>query len=138
MRHSPRRPEVSHRAKGRSRGSAPGLVAVGGLRALGLAAVDEVGGRERRRLHAAVPRLIARLYVVTTVLVLCAQIDVARVKRLWPRALLTPFTDDVDLTPGDQDTYADAATAQRTKGFESVDVNFDNEGQNATARRKGP
>jgi membrane protein len=82
--------------------------------------------------------LIAWLYVAATVLVLCAEIDVVRVKNLWPRALLTPFTDDVDLTPGDQDTYADAATAQRTKSFESVDVNFDNEGQNATARRKAP
>jgi membrane protein len=82
--------------------------------------------------------LIAWLYVAATVLVLCAQIDVVRVKRLWPRALLTPFSDDVDLTPGDLDTYTDAATAQRTKSFESVDVSFDNDGQNATARRKPP
>ena len=82
--------------------------------------------------------LIAWLYVAATVLVLCAQIDVVRVKRLWPRALLTPFTDDVDLTAGDRDTYTDAATAQRTKSFESVDVSFDNDGQNATARREPP
>jgi YihY family inner membrane protein len=82
--------------------------------------------------------LIAWLYVAATVLVLCAEIDVVRVKHLWPRALLTPFTDDVDLTPGDRDTYADAATAQRTKSFESVDVSFDNDGQNATARREPP
>jgi membrane protein len=79
--------------------------------------------------------LIAWIYVAAAVLVMCAQLNVVRVKRLWPRALLTPFTDDVDLTSGDRRTYTDAATAQRTKGFESVDVSFENEGQNATARR---
>jgi membrane protein len=80
--------------------------------------------------------LIAWLYVASTVLVLCAEIDVVRVKRLWPRSLMTPFTDDVDLTQGDRDTYTDAATAQRSKGFESVDVSFDHGGQNASARRR--
>jgi hypothetical protein len=48
---------------------------------------------------------------------------------------MTPFTDDVDLTRGDRRTYTDAATAQRAKDFESVDVSFENDGQNATARR---
>jgi YihY family inner membrane protein len=80
--------------------------------------------------------LIAWIYVAATVLVMCAELNVVRVKRLWPRALLTPFTDDVDLTRGDRRTYTDVATAQRTKEFESVDVSFENEGQNATARRE--
>ena len=39
--------------------------------------------------------------------------------------LLTPFTDNVDLTGADQRAYTDAATAQRHKEFESVDVTFD-------------
>jgi YihY family inner membrane protein len=82
--------------------------------------------------------LIAWIYVAATVLVLSAELNVVRVKRLWPRALMTPFTDDVDLTHGDRRTYTDAATAQRAKGFESVDVVFENDGQNATARRKPP
>jgi hypothetical protein len=64
------------------------------------------------------------------------QINVVRAKRLWPRALLTPFTDDVDLTHGDRKAYADAAGAQRAKGFENVDVSFDHDGQNATAKRR--
>ena len=80
--------------------------------------------------------LIAWIYVAATVLVLCAELNVVRLKRLWPRALLTPFTDDVDLTRGDRHTYTDAAMAQRTKEFESVDVSFENQGQNATARRE--
>ena len=57
-------------------------------------------------------------------------------KRLYPRALLTPFTDDVDLTSADQRAYADAARAQRHKGFEDVAVTFEHDGQNRSARRR--
>ena len=63
------------------------------------------------------------------------EINVVRSKRLYPRSLLTPFTDDVDLTAADQRTYTDEATAQRHKGFEDVDVTFEHRGQNATAQR---
>jgi membrane protein len=80
--------------------------------------------------------LLGWIYLAAVTLVLCVELNVVRVKRLWPRALLTPFTDDVDLTPGDQQAYADAATAQRSKGFQSVDVTFEHDGQNATARRR--
>jgi len=44
---------------------------------------------------------------------------------LHPRALLTPFTDNVELTPGDRRAYGSQAEAQRSKGFENVDVTFD-------------
>ena len=64
------------------------------------------------------------------------EINVVRTKRLYPRALLTPFTDNVDLTGADQRAYTDAATAQRHKGFESVDVTFDHDGQEASARKR--
>jgi membrane protein len=47
-----------------------------------------------------------------------------RALRLYPRALLTPFTDDVDLTPADERAYAAQASAQRAKGFERVHVSF--------------
>jgi YihY family inner membrane protein len=59
------------------------------------------------------------------VLVLCVEIDAVRVDHLYPRALLTPFTDDVELTRGDERVYTDAARAQRAKGFQRVDVHFD-------------
>lgn len=75
-------------------------------------------------------------YVAATTLVVCVEVNVVRAKRLWPRALMTPFTDDVDLTRGDRRSYSDAAKAQRLKGFENVDVTFDNEGQNATTARQ--
>jgi membrane protein len=68
--------------------------------------------------------LLAFLYLAATVVVLCVEVNVVRVDRLWPRSLLTPFTDDVDLTPGDRRSYTGQAKAQRLKGFERVDVSF--------------
>jgi inner membrane protein YhjD len=72
--------------------------------------------------------LLAWLYLAAAATTLSVEVNVVLVKRLWPRALLTPFTDDVDLTRGDRKTYADAAKAQRAKGFETVDVSFDPRG----------
>ncbi len=69
--------------------------------------------------------LLAFLYLAAVVGVLCVEINVVRVDHLWPRALLTPFTDDVDLTPGDERSYTGQAKAQRSKGFETVHVTFD-------------
>jgi uncharacterized BrkB/YihY/UPF0761 family membrane protein len=69
--------------------------------------------------------LLAFLYLAAVVGVLCVEINVVRVDRLWPRALLTPFTDDVDLTPGDRRSYTGLAKSQRQKGFEQVHVTFD-------------
>ena len=57
-------------------------------------------------------------------LVASAEIDVVRYRHLYPRALLTPFTDNVELTSADQRTYTDIAAAQQFKGFESVTVSF--------------
>jgi YihY family inner membrane protein len=79
--------------------------------------------------------LMAFLYVAATALVLCVEINVVRVDRLHPRALLTPFTDDVDLTRGDERVYAEAARAQRAKGFQRVDVHFDDAVRHPSPRR---
>jgi inner membrane protein YhjD len=69
--------------------------------------------------------LLAFLYLAAVAVVLCVEINVVRVDRLYPRALLTPFTDDVVLTPGDRRSYTALAKAQRSKGFQTVDVTFD-------------
>ena len=69
--------------------------------------------------------LLAFLYLAAVVGVLCVEVNVVRVDHLWPRALLTPFTDAVDLTPGDRRSYTGQAKAQRSKGFEQVHVTFD-------------
>ena len=66
--------------------------------------------------------MLAFLYIAATLVVFCAEINVVRVEQLYPRALLTPFTDNVDLTDGDRSTYAAKAEAERTKVFEKVEV----------------
>ena len=69
--------------------------------------------------------LLAFLYITATGVLLCAEINVVRVNRMHPRSLLTPFTDNVTLTTGDRRAYSRQAKAQRSKGFEHVDVKFD-------------
>jgi YihY family inner membrane protein len=68
--------------------------------------------------------LLGFFYLTSIAVVFTAEINVVRVHHLYPRALLTPFTDAVDLTHGDRKTYARQAKAQRAKGFEHVDVTF--------------
>jgi hypothetical protein len=36
------------------------------------------------------------IHVAAATPVVCLEVHVVRAKRLWPRALMTPFTDDVD------------------------------------------
>ena len=69
--------------------------------------------------------LIAWIYLGAVIVVLCVEVNVVKAKRLYPRSLLTPFTDDVVLTAGDERVYSDAAKAQRNKGFEEISVSFD-------------
>jgi inner membrane protein YhjD len=88
--------------------------------------------------------LLAFFYLTAVVVVLCAEINVVRVERLYPRALLTPFTDNVELTSGDQSAYTSQAVSQRSKGFENVDVTFNKpaptieDQDNSTAAAEGP
>ena len=44
------------------------------------------------------------IYLLALVMVLAAEISVVARRHLWPRALLTPFTDDVQLTGADERT----------------------------------
>lgn len=82
--------------------------------------------------------LLAWIYLGAIGVVFSAEINVVRAKRLYPRSLMTPFTDNVDLTTADRLAYTDAAMAQAAKGFENVDVTFDHDGQYASARRANP
>jgi membrane protein len=68
--------------------------------------------------------LLAFLYLTSVALIICAEINAVRVDRLYPRALLTPFTDNVSLTTGDRRAYEGQAKAQRAKGFQDIDVTF--------------
>ena len=68
--------------------------------------------------------LIAFIYLAAVVLMFCVEINVVLVDRLYPRSLLTPFTDDVELTRGDRRAYTGRAKAQQAKGFQDVDVTY--------------
>ncbi len=113
---------------------APGAVAAAIvwqlLQSFGAVYVGNVvkGASATNGVFALVLGLLAFLYLTATAAVLCVEVNVVAVDHLHPRALLTPFTDDVDLTPGDERAYTDQAQAQRTKGFEDINVTFTPEG----------
>ena len=69
--------------------------------------------------------LFGIIYIAAVMAVLGVEVNVVVARRLWPRALLTPFTDSVDLTEADRRAYAMYAQMQRHKGFETVVVRFD-------------
>jgi YihY family inner membrane protein len=74
---------------------------------------------------------IAWIYLLALVVVFAAEINVVAQRRLWPRALLAPFTDRAQLTPADRRVYAAYARSERHKGFEVVDVGFDTPAETA-------
>jgi membrane protein len=110
------------------------------LQTAGVAFVENVvkGADPTNSVFALVLGLMAWTYVGAVSLVFCVEINVVLARHLYPRALMTPFSDDVDLTAGDRKAYTGYATAQQAKGFQDIDVDFDNEGQNATAQRQRP
>ena len=69
--------------------------------------------------------LIAWIYLLALVIVFAAEVNVVAQRRLWPRALLTPFTDEARLTPADERAYTAYAESERRKGFQVVDVDFE-------------
>lgn len=77
--------------------------------------------------------LLAWIYLGALTLVLCAEVNVVRAERLWPRSLLTPFTDNVRLTPADRRAYESYAVTERHKGFENINVDFDPPGDSPPA-----
>jgi inner membrane protein YhjD len=83
--------------------------------------------------------LVAFLFLASTVAVLGIELSAVLRRRLYPRALLTPFTDAVELTDADRRAYDSYAKAQRHKGFEHVVVTFDDkvEEEPAEAPDKG-
>jgi membrane protein len=113
------------------RGSLPGALLIAllwhALQVLGGQYVQHVVRRatEVNAIFAVVLGLIALLYIAAGMAVLGLEVNVVLSRRLWPRALLTPFTDAVELTDADRRAYASYAKAQRHKGFERVEVYFD-------------
>jgi membrane protein len=112
------------------RTSLPGALAIAvmwhGLQVAGGEYVRRVIGtvNEMNAIFALVLGLVALLWLAGIMAVLGVEINVVVNRRLWPRALLTPFTDSVRLTEADRRAYASYAKAQRHKGFEHVEVTF--------------
>ena len=79
--------------------------------------------------------IIGITFIAANIGVLGMELNVVLARRLWPRALLTPFTDSVELTHADRKAYTSYARAQRHKGFEEVTVRFD---KAAPGRRRRP
>ena len=69
--------------------------------------------------------LFAFLFLVSAMVVFGHEINVVAYQRLYPRALLTPFTDNVSLTEADRRAYTRYAKSQRHKGFQSIETRFD-------------
>ena len=69
--------------------------------------------------------LLAWLYLGSLIFLMTAEVSAVRVMRLWPRSLLTPFTDRVHLSPGDRRAYRSYAATEAFKGFEKIHVHFD-------------
>lgn len=110
----------------------PGAVVTGLLWQLlqvgGNSYVREVIGKADTQVNktfALVLGLMAFIYLASIMVVIGLEVNVVLRRRLYPRALLTPFTDNVVLTEADQRAYAAYAKSQRHKGFQSVEVTFD-------------
>jgi membrane protein len=75
-------------------------------------------------LFAIVLGLLAWIYLGAVTTVICAEFNAVRAGQLWPRSLLTPFTDNAELTSADQRAYISYAKTERHKTFENIDVSF--------------
>jgi hypothetical protein len=53
-------------------------------------------------------------------------------RRLWPRSLLGPFIEEVDLTGADRRSYTSYATAQRYRESQDIDVSFHDGGSDGS------
>jgi membrane protein len=110
---------------------APGAIAAAViwqvLQSFGIAYVGHVvrHASATNGLFAVVLGLVAFLYLAASAVIICVELNVVRVREMHPRALLTPFTDNVQLTRGDRRAYTRQAKAQRSKGFQRVHVSFD-------------
>ena len=98
-----------------------------GLQYGGVALIGHTVGRSSATngVFAVVLGLLGFLYLTSVLLVLAMELDVVLVDRLHPRALLTPFTDNVVLTDADKRSYTALAETQALKGFQHVEVGFE-------------
>ena len=83
------------------------------------------GSKGMNQTFALVLGLIGMIYLAAIIGVLGIEINVVLARKLWPRSLMTLFTDNVDLTDADRRTYAGLVHMNVLKGFESASVRFE-------------
>lgn len=69
--------------------------------------------------------LLAFLFLAAAAVVVCVEINTVWVDNLYPRALLAPFTENVELSAGDRRTFTDQTLAQRATTHQNIEVTFD-------------
>ena len=69
--------------------------------------------------------LLAWIYLEALIIVLAAEVNVVLVRQLWPRALLAPVKEDVDLTHADRRSYESYVNAQQFREAEKITVEFE-------------
>ncbi|MTB71222.1 YihY/virulence factor BrkB family protein [Arsenicicoccus cauae] len=115
----------------RWRRSIPGALAAAAwwqtLQTVGTAYVSFVvkGSSDAYGVFALVLGLMGWGFLAACGVVMAIELNVVLAKHLWPRALLTVFTDDVELTEADKKYYEGLVNANRLKGFQQVDVSFE-------------
>ena len=111
--------------------SAPGAFATAAmwqlLQYIGTAYATRVLGEATavNAVFALVLGLIGIIWIAAVMAVLGIEVNVVIARKLYPRALLTLFTDNVDLTDADRRAYASYAQRERHKGYESIQVVFE-------------
>lgn len=108
--------------------AAPGALAVAlmwqGLQFLGTVYVTRVLNEtsQMNGTFGLVLGLVGIIYIAAIMVVLGMELNVVVARRLWPRALLAPFTDHVDLTEADRRAYLGYVAAQQHKGYQNISV----------------
>ncbi|GAA1330291.1 YihY/virulence factor BrkB family protein [Pseudonocardia xinjiangensis] len=82
--------------------------------------------------------LLAWIYLEATIIVLAAELNTVLSRRLYPRSLLTPFVEDVDLTHADRRSYTSYASTQRFKESQTINVEFEQRDRSDPERRESP
>ncbi|MGI9083788.1 MAG: YihY/virulence factor BrkB family protein [Aeromicrobium sp.] len=98
------------------------------LQLVGNSFVTNVIGAAEQQMNqtfALVLGLVAFLYLAGMLTVMGLEINVVLRRKLYPRALLTPFTDNVSPTEADLKAYTGYAKSQRHKGFQSIESTFE-------------
>ncbi len=113
------------------RRSLPGALVIGvlwqTLQTVGTAYVTGVLGEtsEMNQTFALVLGLVGLLWIAAVMGMIGIEVNVVLARRLWPRALLTAFTDNVELTEADRRAYTSYVRAQRHKRFQDISVRYD-------------